>query len=76
MPIFKAFTQLKDGDIYELRIKPLETRAMARDAVQAAKVAVLEIGERAIMDCIVKIPRKTYRSSLGVTSIWYERITV
>lgn len=71
---FQAYVQLADGDIYELDIKPLTTRAMARDAVLAARCAVLEVGESTLMDCIVKTTRKPYRASLGQTSIWYERV--
>lgn len=72
--IFQVYTQLINGEIYELKLKPLVSRAMARDAVRSAKVAVLEVGERALMDCIVKTTRKTYKSSLGQNSIWYERV--
>lgn len=74
MPQFIVYTQLINGEIHELRLKPLESRDAARQAVSAAKVSVLEVGERALMDCIIKATRKTYRASLGQNCIWYERV--
>ena len=74
--IFEAYTQLINGEVYKLRLKPLTSRAMARSAVQAAKCRVLEVGERCLMDCIVKTTRKTYKASLGQNSIWYERVDI
>ena len=73
--LYQVFTQLIDGEIYELKLKPLTTRAAARQAVAAAKVSVLEVGERTLMDCIVKTTRNTYRASLGQNCIWYEKVT-
>ncbi len=71
---FNLYTQLINGEVYKLRLKPINQCFIARDAVLSAKTAVAEIGERALMDCIIKTTRKTYRASLGQTSIWYERV--
>lgn len=74
MPLFQAYTQLINGEVHELVLKPLVSRAMARQAVAAAKVAVLEIGERALTHCTLKTTRNAYRASLGQNCIWYERV--
>lgn len=72
---YQIYAQLANGEVHEVVLKPISIRSVARAAVLSAKAAVAEIGERALMDCIVKTARKTYRASLGQTSIWYERCT-
>ncbi len=72
--MFNIYTQLINGEVHELQLKPIQSRSVARSVVLSAKAAVAEIGERALMDCIIKTTRKTYRASLGQTSIWYERV--
>jgi len=69
----QLYTQLKNGEVYEIHLKKLNSRRRAKDAVLSARAAVAEVGERALMDCIIKTPRKAYRASLGQTSIWYEK---
>lgn len=71
---FKLYTQLIDGTVHELQLKPISIRSVAKSAVLCARAAVHEVGESAIIDCCIKTPRKAYRASLGQTSIWYERM--
>lgn len=72
--LFIAYTQLTDGTVYQLELKPLKSREDARNAVAAAKVVVLECGEEALNDVLVPTTRAAYQGSMGQNSIWYERV--
>lgn len=71
---FQLYTQLINGEVCKLTLKPITTRRHAKDAVLSARAAVAEVGESAIIDVATKVPRKTYTQSLGQTSIWCEKV--
>ena len=71
--LFVVYTQLTDGSVYKLHLKPLTSQQMARDAVVAAKETVLSAGEDALDDVLIPTTRAAYHGSEGQNSIWYER---
>lgn len=67
------YTQLERGLVYKLDLKPIDSEQRAKDAVQAARLAVARSGEEVFADCRKRVNRDPDIPSLGTTSVWYER---